>query len=214
VRALPGRSRPKPSGRGTKTHGHSHGPGGRDHVHDHDDPAHGEPPAGPALHRQKAHAKAGPIGAAVITVSSTRSEVNDESGAVISRAFEKAGHEVRYYRVVKDDVNAIQAALRQALSTPGVDVVVTNGGTGMARSDVTIEAVVPLFDKKADGWGDVFREISVKEIGTAAFLSRSVAGTVGGKWVVSIPGSPGAARTAMSKLLLPELEHMLWEARR
>lgn len=211
---MPGPSRPKPTGRGTKTHGRSHGPGGRHHVQDQDEHAHGEPLAGPALHRQKAHGKAGPVGAAVITVSSTRSEVNDESGAVISRAFEKAGHEVRYYRVVKDDMGAVQAAVREALSTPGVDIVVTNGGTGMGRTDVTVEAVLPLLDKKADGWGDVFREISVKEIGTAAFLSRSVAGTVGGKWVVAIPGSPGAARTAMSKLLLPELEHMLWEARR
>jgi molybdenum cofactor biosynthesis protein B len=156
----------------------------------------------------------GKVGAAVITVSSTRSEVNDESGALISRAFERAGHEVHFYKVVKDDLLEIQRAVREALSTPGVDIVVTNGGTGMSRSDLTIEAVGPLLERRADGWGDVFRAVSAKEIGTAAFLSRSMAGTVGPRWVVSIPGSPGAARTAMERVLLPELEHMLWEARR
>jgi molybdenum cofactor biosynthesis protein B len=170
--------------------------------------------ATPSLHRKHAHGGVGAVGAAVITASSTRSEATDESGKVIARAFEKAGHTVRYYRVVKDVAEQIQAAVREALATPGVDIVVTNGGTGMGRSDVTIEAVAPLLDKRADGWGDVFRAVSRGEIGNAAFLSRSLAGTARGKWVVSIPGSAGAARTAMAKLILPELEHMIWEARR
>jgi len=84
----------------------------------------------------------------------------------------------------------------------------------MGRADVTIEAILPILEKRADGWGDVFRAASFKQIGAAAFLSRSAAGTVGGKWVIAVPGSLGAAKTAAEKILLPELEHMLYEARR
>jgi len=186
--------------------------GGRSH-HDHEGGARA-PAGGPSAHRKKAHGAVAAFGAAVITVSSTRDERTDESGAYLKRAFEKRGRSVPFYAVVKDDISQIQAALRDALATPGVDLVVTSGGTGMGRADVTIEAVVPLLEKRADGWGDVFRAVSLKEIGPAAFLSRSVAGTVGGKWVVAIPGSLGAARTAAEKILIPEIEHMLYEARR
>lgn len=165
-------------------------------------------------HRRDAHARVAIFGAAVITVSSTRTKETDESGAIIRTAFEKAGHPISFYQIVPDEAAAIQWALRQALARADVDVVVTAGGTGMARADVTIEAVTPLLEKRADGWGDVFRNLSIKEIGTAAALTRTVAGTVGGKWVFAIPGSAGAARTAMRRLILPEIEHMLWEARR
>lgn len=150
----------------------------------------------------------------MITVSSTRTAATDESGKLISAAFEKAGHRVVCYRIVKDVFEQIQDALREALAAPEVEIVVLSGGTGMSQTDVTIEAVLPLLEKKADGWGDVFRSVSREEIGGAAFLTRSAAGIASGKWVVAIPGSAGAARTAMSRLLLPELEHMLWEARR
>ena len=168
--------------------------------------------SGPERHRHAAGEKA--FGAAVITVSSTRTAKDDESGSLLASLFEGAGHRVHYRAIVKDDEKAIASAVRKALAMKGVDLVVTSGGTGMTPSDVTVEAVVPLFDKKADGWGDVFRAISREEIGNAAMFSRSVAGTVGGKWVVSIPGSAGAARTAMEKLILPELPHMMYEARR
>jgi molybdenum cofactor biosynthesis protein B len=169
---------------------------------------------GPERHRRDAQAQGSSFGAAVITVSSTRTARTDQSGALIAKLFGKEGHLVLFRAVVGDDVRQIQRALHKALATDGVDIVVTSGGTGMTPSDVTVEAVTPLFDKKADGWGDVFRAVSREEIGTAAWFSRSVAGTVGGKWVVSIPGSAGAARTAMTKLLLPELAHMMYEARR
>ncbi len=154
------------------------------------------------------------MGVAVITVSSSRSESDDGSGAELSRLFERAGHKRRFYRVVPDEVGAIQEAVRDALASDGVDIVVTNGGTGMGPKDVTLEAVAPLLEKRADGWGDVFRAVSRDEVGSAAFLSRSVAGTAGGKWVVCLPGSTGAVRTAARKLLLPEVEHMVWELRR
>ena len=167
---------------------------------------------GPERHRHDAGERA--FGAAVITVSSTRTAKDDTSGKLLAELFTKAGHQVNFRAVVKDDERAIAAAVRKALKLKTVDIVVTSGGTGMTPTDVTVEAVVPLLDKKADGWGDVFRAISREEIGNAAMVSRSVAGTVGGKWVVSIPGSSGAARTAMEKLILPELSHMMYEARR
>ena len=165
-------------------------------------------------HRHDAHAVGYKAGAAVITVSSTRTPVNDTSGAAIERAFERAGVRVLIRTIVKDDLLEIRRAVGKALSMPGVDVVVTAGGTGMGAKDVTVEAVRPLLEKHAEGWGDVFRAISTAEIGTGAFLSRSIAGTAHGKWVVCIPGSEGAARTAVERILIPELEHMLWEVRR
>jgi molybdenum cofactor biosynthesis protein B len=179
-------------------------------------PAQAEPPAqsGPAAHRHDAHKAAFAAGAAVITVSSTRTEENDTSGALIAASFQKGGHRVLFRRVVKDDIDAIRAAVRDALLTPGVDVVVTTGGTGMTQSDVTVEALLPLIEKRADGWGDVFRAVSREEIGNAALLTRSVAGITAGRWVIAIPGSEGAARMAMSKIILPELEHLMFEARR
>jgi molybdopterin adenylyltransferase len=169
---------------------------------------------GPALHRARARKAVGPYGAAVITVSSTRDERTDNSGAYLKSAFEGAGHRILFYRLVKDDLTQIHGAAREALATPGVDIVVSSGGTGMTRSDLTIQALLPLLEKQAVGWGDVFRALSLKEIGPAAFLTQTLAGTVGGKWLVAIPGSLGAAKLAMEKILLPELEHMLFEAMR
>jgi molybdenum cofactor biosynthesis protein B len=169
---------------------------------------------GPSKHRHDAHASVGPVGVAVITVSSTRTQADDASGAELKRLFTAAGHKALFYRVVPDDVGAIQKAVRDALLTDGVDLVVTNGGTGMGPKDFTLEAVEPIFEKRADGWGDVFRAVSREEVGTGVFLSRSAAGTVGGKWLVCLPGSTGAVRTAARKLLLPEVEHMVWELRR
>jgi len=169
---------------------------------------------GPSRHRAHSHEAGHSVGAVVIVVSTTRTAKTDESGKAIADAFESSGHRVVGSSIVKDDVKQIAAAVREALNTKGVDIIVTSGGTGMGRHDVTVEALLPLIEKRADGWGDVFRAASRDEIGNAAFLSRSLAGVTDGKWIVAIPGSVGAARTAMSKLILPELEHMIWEARR
>lgn len=169
---------------------------------------------GPAHHRGEAQGAFERLGAAVITVSSTRTRETDESGDTLQAAFEGAGHRVLFRAVVKDDARQIQAAVRKALKMRAVDIVLTSGGTGMGRADVTVEALLPLIEKRADGWGDTFRAVSREEIGNAAFLSRSVAGVTSGKWIVAIPGSKGAARTAMARLILPELSHMIWEARR
>jgi molybdopterin adenylyltransferase len=177
-------------------------------------PAEPRPQGGPAAHRHDTHHAAFAAGAAVITISSTRTVEDDTSGAFIAASFEKGGHKVLFRRIVKDDIDAIRAAVRDALITPGVDVVVTSGGTGMTQGDVTVEALLPLIEKRADGWGDVFRAVSREEIGNAALLTRSLAGITAGRWVIAIPGSEGAARMAMVKIILPELEHLMSEARR
>ncbi len=169
---------------------------------------------GPAHHRGRAREAFERRGAAVITVSSTRTRETDESGDTLQAAFEGAGHRVLFREIVADDMGAIEAAVRRALKVAGVDIIVTSGGTGMGRADVTFEALLPVIEKRAEGWGDTFRAVSREEIGNAAFLSRSVAGVTAGKWIVAIPGSKGAARTAMDMLILPELSHMIWEARR
>lgn len=210
---------PRPAAKRGKAngHGHAHGHEGHepsdDHDCDHDHDEEHVAGGGPARHR--ADAGKASFGAAVITVSSTRTARTDNSGRLLAEFFTDAGHKVLVRAIVRDDVKQIRAAVKKALATSGVDIVVTSGGTGMTPSDVTVEAVVPLLLKRADGWSDVFRAVSREEIGNAAMFSRSVAGTApGGKWIVSIPGSEGAARTAMLRLILPEISHMMYEARR
>jgi len=148
----------------------------------------------------------------IVTVSDTRGEAEDASGQIIRSMVVEAGHHVRYYNIVKDDVAAIKDALGRALER--CDAVVVNGGTGVATKDVTIDAVSGVLDKALPGFGELFRTLSYDEIGSAAMMSRAVAGTVGDKVVFCIPGSPGAVRLAMEKLILKEAGHVLWEARK
>ena len=142
----------------------------------------------------------------VLTASDSRSAETDESGRVIRDLLTAAGHRVEYYEVLPDDPARIRGALLDHLQT--LDAVIVNGGTGIAARDSTIEAVRVLLDKELEGFGELFRYLSYQEIGSAAFLSRAVAGIAAGKIVASLPGSPGACRLAMEKLLLPELGHM------
>lgn len=142
----------------------------------------------------------------VVTASDTRSEETDESGRVIRELLAAAGHHVEYYEVLPDDPSRIRKALLDNLAR--LDAIIVNGGTGIAARDSTIEAVRALLDKEIDGFGELFRHLSYQEIGSAAFLSRALAGVAAGKIVVALPGSPDACRLAMEKLLIPELGHM------
>ena len=117
-------------------------------------------------------------------------------------------------RLVADEAEALRAAVEAALAQSAVDVVVVTGGTGLAPRDVTLEAVSPLFDKTIDGFGELFRRLSYDEIGPAAMLSRAAAGITRGRALFLLPGSPAAVRLAMEKLILPELAHLLAQARR
>ncbi|MFS0887659.1 MogA/MoaB family molybdenum cofactor biosynthesis protein [Peribacillus frigoritolerans] len=151
----------------------------------------------------------------VITVSDTRDEVTDKSGALMKELLKSSGHEVTEYVIVKDERKAIQDAVTFGSQSSMVDVILTNGGTGIAKRDVTIEAVKELMTKEIPGFGEIFRMLSYQEdIGTAAILSRAIAGVVNNKAVFSTPGSSGAVRLAMNKLILPELGHVVGELRK
>jgi molybdopterin adenylyltransferase len=142
----------------------------------------------------------------VLTASDSRRAETDESGRLIQDLLTAAGHRVGYYQVLPDDPARIRKALLDHL--PKLDAIIVNGGTGIAARDSTIEAVRVLLDKELQGFGELFRYLSYQQIGSAAFLSRAVAGIAAGKIVASLPGSPDACRLAMEKLLIPELGHM------
>ncbi len=150
---------------------------------------------------------------AVITVSDTRTEADDKTGHLIRQMLADEGHREGLYLVVQDKVEEIRGAIRKALEGD-VDVVVLDGGTGISKRDVTLEALEPLLEKELPGFGELFRGLSFKEIGPAAMLSRAVAGTSRGRLVIALPGSAAAARLAMEKLVLPELGHLVWEVRK
>ncbi len=147
----------------------------------------------------------------VITVSSTRDKESDESGKIIMENIEKHGHEVCEYTVVKDSKEEILRALFNFL--PHCDAVILNGGTGISRKDVTVDSIEPVLDKKLTGFGEIFRMRSYEEIGTAAMMSRALAGVCCGKLVFAIPGSKGAARTGC-ELIFEEINHMWYELNR
>lgn len=145
----------------------------------------------------------------VITVSDTRAPETDTSGRAIADLLEGAGHRVVERALVRDDPDAIGLLVERSLARADVDVVITTGGTGIGPRDGTIEVVERLLDKRLDGFGELFRALSYEEIGAAAMLSRACAGLARGRILVALPGSEPAVRLAMTKLLLPELGHMV-----
>ncbi|MBJ8104474.1 MULTISPECIES: MogA/MoaB family molybdenum cofactor biosynthesis protein [Bacillus cereus group] len=151
----------------------------------------------------------------IVTISDTRMEETDKSGQLLHELLKEAGHTVTSYEIVKDDKESIQQAVLAGYHREDVDVVLTNGGTGITKRDVTIEAVSVLLDKEIVGFGELFRMISyLEDIGSSAMLSRAIGGTIGRKVVFSMPGSSEAVRLAMNKLILPELGHITFELHR
>jgi molybdenum cofactor biosynthesis protein B len=148
----------------------------------------------------------------IITVSDTRNKETDKSGKLMIDLLTEAGHHISDYVIVKDEADFIRKEVLAGCSHPDIDAVLLNGGTGIALRDVTIETIQALFDKEIPGFGELFRLLSYQEdIGSAAILSRAAAGVIQGKVVFSTPGSTGAVRLAMSKLILPELGHVVRE---
>lgn len=148
----------------------------------------------------------------VITVSDTRTQETDKSGKLMMEMLEAAGHRIIDYVIVKDEAEPIKSEVLKGCSNPEVDVVLTNGGTGIAKRDVTIETVQGIFEKEIPGFGEIFRMLSYTEdIGSAALLSRAAAGVVNDRAVFSTPGSTGAVRLAMGKLIIPEIGHVVRE---
>ena len=145
----------------------------------------------------------------VLTVSDTRSEATDTSGDAIAALLAAAGHEITGRAIVKDNPGDVVAAVTRELEKPDAQVIITTGGTGLTSRDSTFEAVTALIEKQLDGFGELFRMLSYHDIGPAAMLSRAVAGSARGKVIASLPGSEGAVRLAMTKLLIPELTHLV-----
>lgn len=150
---------------------------------------------------------------AVLTVSDTRTEATDDSGRLIRALFGEAGHALADYELVRNVPRDIQAAVRRFLQGPA-SCLVTTGGTGAGRRDLTIETVAPFVDKLLPGFGELFRWLSYAEIGSAAMLSRALCGVSRGKVICCLPGSEAAVRLGLSRLLLPELPHLIWVAGR
>jgi molybdenum cofactor biosynthesis protein B len=148
------------------------------------------------------------VACAVVTVSDSRTPETDVSGTRIRTALEDAGHRVVSYEILPDDPARIREHVERALAKPEVRAVIVNGGTGIAPRDTTYEALSALFEKRLDGFGELFRMLSWEQVGSAAMLSRAAAGIARGKILASLPGSPDAVELAMRRLLGPELGHM------
>ncbi|MDQ5811819.1 MAG: MogA/MoaB family molybdenum cofactor biosynthesis protein [Actinomycetota bacterium] len=159
-------------------------------------------------HRDAAPEK---VRVAVLTISDTRTPQTDTGGDTIEELVRGAGHEVVERDIVRDEAASIRMKLVDLLGRSDVDAVITTGGTGISARDTTYEVVDRLLEKRLDGFGEIFRMLSYEEIGAAAFLSRAVAGTVGTKFLVCLPGSRNAVRLAVEKLLVSEISHVVFE---
>ncbi|MBN9655369.1 MogA/MoaB family molybdenum cofactor biosynthesis protein [Halobacillus sp. GSS1] len=152
------------------------------------------------------------ISCLVLTVSDTRTEETDKSGKLMIDTLTKEGHSVGEYHIVKDEQSQIHDYVKRGVDDPKIEAVLINGGTGVAKRDVTIEVIEKILDKEMPGFGEIFRMLSYKEdIGSAAILSRAIAGVSGRTAIFSTPGSSGAVKLAMDRLILPELPHIIGE---
>jgi molybdopterin adenylyltransferase len=154
------------------------------------------------------------VGCYVVTVSDTRTEDTDTGGRAIVDLLRAAGHTVVGKTIVKDDPVAVRSAVERQLAAADVDVIITTGGTGITSRDTTYEAVSAMLQKTLDGFGELFRMLSYEQIGSAAMMSRACAGLAAGRIVVCLPGSEKAVRLAMERLLIPELGHLVQQARK
>jgi molybdopterin adenylyltransferase len=150
----------------------------------------------------------------VLTISDTRNEQTDTSGRAIKDLLSSAGHRVVDKIIVKDEPSQVAGRVRQQAASGEADVIITTGGTGITSRDSTFEAIDGLLEKRLPGFGELFRMLSYQDIGSAAMMSRACAGTLGKVVVVALPGSESAVRLAMTKLLIPELGHLVQQARK
>ena len=148
----------------------------------------------------------------VLTVSDTRTDETDTSGQAIIELLLAAGHQVAGKAIEKDEPARVAELVRQQAAIADVDAIITTGGTGLTSRDSTFEAIDALLDKRLPGFGELFRMLSYQNIGASAMLSRACAGTIGSVIVISLPGSEKAARLAMTKLVVPELGHLVQQA--
>jgi molybdenum cofactor biosynthesis protein B len=168
-------------------------------------------PSTPEEHRATAPRS---IGCFVLTISDTKTPETDTSGKVILDLLTAAGHRVVETAIVRDEPAEVARLVRQACARADVQAVLTTGGTGITSRDSTYEAIEALLDKRLPGFGELFRVLSYQDVGPAAMLSRAQMGVCARRIVVSMPGSPGACRLALEKLVIPELPHLVREVSR
>ncbi len=149
---------------------------------------------------------------AVVTISDTRTEETDRSGTLIRKRLMEHGHQVAHYAIVPDEPEMIGALLDELAGR--VDVILTNGGTGISGRDTTYEVVAARLEKTLPGFGELFRMLSFQEIGSGAMLSRAIGGVYRNTLIFSMPGALNAVKLALDRLILPELRHLVWEIRR
>ncbi|MHA1617440.1 MAG: MogA/MoaB family molybdenum cofactor biosynthesis protein [Candidatus Njordarchaeales archaeon] len=157
---------------------------------------------------------------AIITVSTSRAiakkkgeKIEDISGDLAEDIIKKAGFKVIYRDLIPDGIEPVRSCLEKALQS-GADIIIFIGGTGITKDDVTVEALEPLLEKKLNGFGEIFRFLSFKEVGSAAMLSRTLAGSYRSAMIFCLPGSPNAVKLALKKLILPESRHIVYLLRR
>ena len=147
------------------------------------------------------------VNIAVLTVSDTRTLADDKSGQTLVDMIQRDGHKVAARAIVKDDVPAITDQLRAWIGDPDIDVVISTGGTGVTGRDVTPEAFEQVFEKKIEGFGELFRWISFQKVGTSTIQSRAVGGVAHGTYLFALPGSPSACRDGWDEILKPQLDN-------
>ncbi len=154
------------------------------------------------------------LGCAVITVSDTRTLANDSGGQLVVDLLTAAGHRALQRRIIRDEPVEMRALLAGFCNDPQIDVILLTGGTGVGSRDQTFETISGLLTKTLPGYGELFRMLSYQQVKTAAMLSRAVGGLIGKIVVLTMPGSPNAVRLAMEQVILPEIAHLVREARR
>jgi molybdenum cofactor biosynthesis protein B len=154
------------------------------------------------------------VNCAVLIISDSRTEKTDESGKLLVEKLKSAGHEVTSFTMLKNDADAIRGKFGELLHSPETQVIIASGGTGASKMDMTIETVLPMLEKRLDGFGELFRYLTYQEIGTGSILSRATAGVALGKVIICLPGSLKAVRLALEKIILPEIGHLVREASR
>ena len=164
-------------------------------------------------HEHKHHALQN-VNCAILIISDSRTEQDDESGALIKQRLSENGHGIIYYGILKNDAAALRQKIGELLGNEEIQVIIASGGTGVSHRDVTIDTIEPILQKRLDGFGELFRLLTYQEIGTGSIMSRAAAGVVRGKVILCLPGSLGAVTLAMDKIILPEIGHLVREATR
>ena len=147
-----------------------------------------------------------PLNIAILTLSDSRTFENDTSGQALEDALKAAGHKLAARELCKDEIYTTRAIVSQWIADPGIDVIISTGGTGQTQRDSTPEALKPLFDRNIEGFGELFRQLSWEEIGTSTVQSRAVAGLANQTLIFCLPGSTGACRTGWNRILAEQLD--------